>query len=109
MNELLRAEGYTVLESADGPSAIETSRTYNGTIHLLLTDMIMPRMNGRDLAVQLRQHRPGLKVLFMTGYADPETLEGGRVLEKPFMPEVLLREIHDVLSSPDKFTTVRAG
>jgi len=109
MTEFLRAEGYTVIESADGPSAIETSKTYTGTIHLLLTDMIMPRIHGRDLAMQLRQQRPGLKALYITGYADPGTLEGGRVLEKPFMPEALLREIHDVLSSLDKFTTVRAG
>jgi hypothetical protein len=46
---------------------------------------------------------------FMTGYADADTLGRGRALEKPFMPEVLLREIHEVLSSPNKFTTVRAG
>jgi len=109
MTEFLRAEGYTVIESADGPSAIETSKTYTGTIHLLLTDMIMQRIHGRDLAMLLRQQRPGLKVLYITDHADPGTLEGGRVLEKPFMPEALLREIHDALSSLDKFTTVRAG
>jgi PAS domain S-box-containing protein len=109
MTEFLRAEGYTVIESVDGPSAIEASKMYTGTIHLLLTDMIMQRIHGRDLAMQLRQQRPGLKVLYITGYADPGTLEGGRVLEKPFMPETLLREIHDVLDSLDKFTTVRVG
>jgi two-component system, cell cycle sensor histidine kinase and response regulator CckA len=109
MKELLRAEGYTVLESADGLSAIEISKMYTGTIHLLLTDMIMPRMHGHDLAMQLRQQRPGLKVIYITGYADPGTCQGGRMLEKPFMPEALLREIHNVLNNPDRFTTVRAG
>jgi len=107
MKELLRAEGYTVLESADGPSAIETSKTHTGTIHLLVTDLVMPRMHGRELAMQLRQQRPGLKVLYVTGYADPNTLENASVLEKPFMPETLLRKIHEILSTPDKFTTVR--
>jgi CheY-like chemotaxis protein len=106
MKELLQAEGYTVLESADGPSAIATSKTHTETIHLLVTDMVMPRMQGRELAMQLRQQRPGLKVLYVTGDADPSTLEDARVLEKPFMPATLLREIHEILSTPDKFTTV---
>jgi two-component system cell cycle sensor histidine kinase/response regulator CckA len=63
MKELLRAEGYKVMDSADGVSAIEISKTYTGTIHLLLTDIIMPRMQGHELARQLRQQRPDLKVL----------------------------------------------
>jgi two-component system, cell cycle sensor histidine kinase and response regulator CckA len=108
MAELLGAEGFTVLESADGASAIEIAKTYTGTIHLLLTDLIMPRMNGHELAMQLRQQRPRLKVLYITGY-DPGTLEGVRVLEKPFVPEALLQEIDSVLSTPDRFPTLRAG
>lgn len=98
MKELLRGEGYTVLEGADGPSAIQTSRTHPGPIHLLLTDMVMPNMNGRQLAVQLIQQRPALKVLYMTGYADSDEPENGSVLEKPFMPETLLRAIQEVLA-----------
>ena len=109
MNELLGAEGYTVIESADGPSAIETSKIYSGTIHLLLADMIMPRMHGRDLTMQLRQQRPGLKVLYITGHDNPGTLEGASVLAKPFLPEALLREIRHVLSTPDKSMTMRTG
>jgi len=107
IKELLRAEGYTVVESADGPSAIATSKSYTGAIHLLLTDMIMPKMHGCDLATQLRQQRPGLKVLYITGHTDLGIVEGGRVLEKPFLPEALLREIQDVLSGPDKFINLR--
>jgi two-component system, cell cycle sensor histidine kinase and response regulator CckA len=106
--ELLRGEGYTVLEGPDGPSALQTSRTYAGPIHLLLTDVVMPNMNGRQLAAQLKQQRPALKVLYMTGYADSEEPENESILEKPFMPETLLRAIQDVLSSPDKLTGVYA-
>jgi two-component system, cell cycle sensor histidine kinase and response regulator CckA len=109
MKELLRGEGYTVLEGAEGLSAIQISRTYAGTIHLLLTDMVMPNMHGRQLAVELKQQRPAMKVLYMTGYADSDHLEEGNVLEKPFMPETLLRAVHDLLSSSDKLTTVHTG
>ena len=109
MKEFLGAEGYTVIESADGPSAIETAKMYSGTIHLLLTDMIMPRMHGRDLTMQLRHQRPGLKVLYITGHDYPGTLEGARVLEKPFLPEALLREIRHVLSTPDISIRARTG
>jgi two-component system, cell cycle sensor histidine kinase and response regulator CckA len=110
MKELLRAEGYTILESADGVSAIEISNTYTGTIHLLLTDIIMPRMQGHELARQLRQQRPDLKVLYVTGYAEPGTLEkDARVLEKPFIPEDLLRAIHAILAGPEKYIAEKAS
>src|SRR5260370_2014492 len=109
MKELLGAEGYTVIESDNGASAIETAKMYSGTIHLLLTDMIMPRMHGRNLTMQLRQQRPGLKVLYITGHHDPGTLEGARVLEKPFLPEALLREVRHVLSTPDISIPARTG
>jgi CheY-like chemotaxis protein len=109
MKEFLVAEGYTVLESADGPSAIEISKRYRGAIHLLLTDVIMPKMHGRNLTMQLRQQRPGLKVLYITGHDDPGTMKGARVLEKPFLPEMLLREIRGALSTPDISITARTG
>jgi len=109
MKELLGAEGYTVIESDNGASAIETAKMYSGTIHLLLTDMIMPRMHGRNLTMQLRLQRPGLKVLYITGHHDPGTLEGARVLEKPFLPEALLREVRHVLSTPDISIRARTG
>jgi two-component system cell cycle sensor histidine kinase/response regulator CckA len=109
MKELLRGEGYTVLEGADGASAIQTSGTYAGTIHLLLTDMVMPNMHGSQLAMQLKQQRPTMKVLYMTGYAGSDRLEGGSVLEKPFMPETLLQAVHDVLSTPNKSRAYSQG
>jgi PAS domain S-box-containing protein len=109
IKELLTAEGYTVIESADGPSAIESSKMYRGAIHLLLTDVIMPKMHGRSLTMQLRQKRPGLKVLYITGHDDPGPMQGARVLEKPFLPEKLLGEIRHVLSTPDIAITARTG
>jgi CheY-like chemotaxis protein len=109
MKELLTAEGYTVIESTDGPSAIEVSKMHRGAIHLLLTDVIMPKMHGRSLTMQLRQKRPGLKVLYITGHDDPGPLQGERVLEKPFLPETLLGEIRHVLSTPDTAITARTG
>lgn len=109
MKELLTAEGYTVMESADGPSAVEISKMYRGAIHLLLTDMIMPKMHGRSLTMQLRQQRPGIKVLYITGHGDPGILKGIRVLEKPFLPETLLREVRHVLGTPDISISARTG
>jgi len=109
MKELLTAEGYTVMEGADGPSAVEISRIYRGAIHLLLTDMIMPKMHGRSLTMQLRQQRPGLKVLYITGHGDPGILKGVRVLEKPFLPETLLREVRHALGTPDISISARTG
>jgi two-component system cell cycle sensor histidine kinase/response regulator CckA len=109
MKELLIAEGYTVMEGADGPSAVEISRTYRGAIHLLVTDMIMPKMHGRSLTMLLRQQRPGLKVLYITGHGDPGILKGVRVLGKPFLPETLLREVRHALGTPDISISARTG
>ena len=78
-------------------------------MQLLVTDMVMPRMHGRELAMHLKQRRPRLKVLYITGYADPDTVEDARVLEKPFTPEALLLAIYDILGGPDKFTTLKAS
>jgi CheY-like chemotaxis protein len=98
MTELLRGEGYTVLEGSDGPSAIEASKKYKETIHLLVTDMVMPKMQGSELASELRKQRPGIKVLYITGYADSGRLPGANMLEKPFMPETLLQQIRSIFA-----------
>ena len=109
MAELLRGDGYTVLEASDGPSAIETSKKYKGTIDLLVTDMVMPKMQGSELASELRKQRPGIKVLYITGYADSGRLPGANMLEKPFMPETLLQQIRSIIDSPDQMSAMRAG
>jgi two-component system cell cycle sensor histidine kinase/response regulator CckA len=98
----LRRAGYTVLQAGDGRSALEIAQT-NGAIDLLLTDVVMPQMNGRVLAARLEQVRPDIKVLYMTGYSDDaevtrEIRERSRpMLQKPFTSEALLHAVRDVL------------
>jgi two-component system, cell cycle sensor histidine kinase and response regulator CckA len=83
---VLQRAGYLVLE-ANGPlAAIALSRTYEGRIDLLLTDVVMPGMNGPDLATELRAHQPHMAMLFMSGYADHEVLR--RVLKAPTVPYI---------------------
>jgi CheY-like chemotaxis protein len=103
VREVLRSHGYTVLESADCREALRVAETYSGPIHLCLTDMVMPGMNGRELASRVRQLRPTAKVLYMSGHTnhaalelEPETVPTP-FLQKPFAPEVLLAKIRDVL------------
>jgi len=99
----LEASGYTVLAAADGPDAVRLLERYGGPIHLVLTDVIMPGMNGRELAQRLVQRRPGLRVLYMSGYPGDAIVHRGALepgmafLQKPFMPEDLARKVREVL------------
>jgi CheY-like chemotaxis protein len=103
--ETLGAAGYAVLAAPDGQAAWHVVEAYPGRIDLLLTDIVMPGMNGPDLATRLRQARPGLKVLFMSGYADGmiarrDVIEPGvPFISKPFLPDDLERAVRDVLST----------
>jgi len=105
--QLLERNGYTVLEAADGPAALALVNGATGEPHvdLLLTDVIMPGMSGRELANQLKARRPDLRVLFMSGYTDDAVVRHGMLepglayLEKPFRPPALLRKVRDVLKS----------
>jgi len=108
--EYLEAQGYTVMEAADGAAAMQLSRAHPGTIHLLLTDVIMPGMNGRELASQLAARRPEMKVLYMSGYTENAighngTLDTGiSLLQKPFtLPalKVKVREVLDTFPAPE--------
>jgi hypothetical protein len=100
---LLTAKGYTVLTAASGPDALAQLAGRSGTVHLLLTDVVMPGMGGRQLAERLRLDRPDIKVLFVSGYSDNDVLERGVVepgapfLPKPFTAEALLLQVRDVL------------
>lgn len=96
--------GYQVLETKDGEEAGRMSKGYEGPIHLLLTDVVMPGISGRVLAEQLQISRPGIKILFMSGYSEEAVLLqgmqilGAHFLQKPFTPEelgLLVREILD--------------
>ena len=99
----LQSAGYTVIE-ADGPvEAIQFIKTYPEPIHLLLTDVVMPHMNGLELSKLLRASRPHLKVIFASGYGGDELARqisiaaDAVLLEKPFSKDTLLRKIRMVL------------
>jgi CheY-like chemotaxis protein len=95
--ERLMECGYTVLPARDGTHAMEIARSFNGPIHLLLTDIMMPRMGGLSLARSMSDLRPGIRIVFMTGHADREgsyreaLRSGAESIEKPFSNEKLLR------------------
>lgn len=100
--DVLATEGYRVLEAADGQDAIRIAAEHPGPIHLLLTDVVMPGMNGCELAAGLGALLPGLKVMFMSAY-DRDFLIArglnptGPVITKPFTIEYLTRRIQMVL------------
>jgi signal transduction histidine kinase len=99
----LRQIGYRVLEAANGEEALRLVKASSAPLELLLTDVIMPRMSGWSLAEHLRALRPGIKVLFISGYSDQIVAEDRRVhegvvlLQKPFSPTTLARKVRDVL------------
>ncbi|HYA63215.1 MAG TPA: PAS domain S-box protein [Candidatus Sulfotelmatobacter sp.] len=105
---ILQAGGFHVLSAASGEEALEAAARFGGTIHLLLTDVVMPGMNGRALAEQLSPRQPGMKVLYISGYADsfiagPRVLDPGmHLLHKPFTEEVLIRKVREVLDGGKK-------
>jgi PAS domain S-box-containing protein len=104
----LEAGGFRVLSAGSGEEALEVAASYGGTFDLLLTDVVMPGMNGRVLAEQLLPREPGMKVLYMSGYTDSfiaghGVLEPGtHLLHKPFTEEVLIRRVREVLDSGKK-------
>jgi CheY-like chemotaxis protein len=99
----LRGQDYIVLEAVDGQDALHRSREHGEKIQLLLTDMVMPGLNGRNLADRLAQNYPELKTLFMSGYTDNTVASHGRLdsnapfLQKPFSPGALVRKVREVL------------
>jgi CheY-like chemotaxis protein len=105
MSRALSRYGFTVLTAGDGTEAIRLARAHEGDIHLLATDVVMPGMNGRDLAQALRRERPGLRVLFMSGYTDDTLLRHGvyeaqeAFLQKPFPLQTLAAKVREVLSA----------
>ena len=99
----LESQGYRVLEAESGEDAVGTADTHPGPIHLLVTDVVMPGMGGREVAEAVRRRRPGLPVLFMSGYTDDAVVRHGvsqsadAFLQKPFAPLGLARKVREVL------------
>ncbi|HEY1190201.1 MAG TPA: ATP-binding protein, partial [Gemmata sp.] len=102
---VLRGAGYTVLEALDGYSAMSLAGQYPGTIDLLLTDVAMPGVGGRELAEWVKVQRPSIRLFYMSGHTEDETVLGlvqareAAFLQKPFLPAALLSKVRDVLSS----------
>jgi CheY-like chemotaxis protein len=102
---LLKQEGYKVLEAQSGEQALRMYREYAGPIHLVFTDVVMPGIDGGSLAAHLKSLHPGLKVLFMSGYAEHPEVHHAEIgdkeafLAKPFTPEVVLQRVRQVLDS----------
>jgi PAS domain S-box-containing protein len=105
VRDYLVGAGYRVLDAGDGIEALEAAMAHKGPIHILITDVVMPRLSGRDLATKLSSERPDMKVLFISGYTDDTivrhgVLEGGvAFLQKPFNLRALSEKIREVLTA----------
>jgi YesN/AraC family two-component response regulator len=101
---LLQKAGYTILEGKTGLDAIGVSQKHNGPIHLLLSDVVMPRMNGHTLFQKLAPQRPEMKVLFTSGYTDSALFRHGMtdapaaILLKPYTQDALLTHVRECLN-----------
>ena len=100
---ILKLHGYRVLEAADAKEAIKVAQQERGPIHLLLTDVIMPLMSGRELVEQIRPLRKDIRIIYMSGYTDDVLAYRGDLgpdinfLQKPFAPEALTKKVRDAL------------
>jgi PAS domain S-box-containing protein len=99
VREILSRLGYRVLVASDGIEALALSQRFAEPIHLLLTDVIMPGMDGRELAERMMAARPDTRILFMSGYAEPP-IPDDVLLEKPVTPDALARKVSEVLHQP---------
>lgn len=102
---ILQRSGYAVLEAAGGVEALDALREHPGPVHLLLTDVIMPDLNGRDVAQRVREQRPGIRVVYMSAYS-PEAIahdglldEGAAFVRKPFESGLLLQTVRRALDT----------
>jgi len=105
---ILEDHGYRVLEAESGAQALDMVARHDGRIDLLLTDVVMPHMSGREVAEAMATSRPETKVLYLSGYTDHVVVDrgvlsaGARFLQKPFSPEALARKIREVLDDQSR-------
>jgi len=103
---MLRNRGYRVVEAISGSHALEVARDHDGPLHLLVTDVVMPGMSGCELADRIASARPGIRLLYMSGYASDATARHGVVdpraalLRKPFSPHALAAKVREALDQP---------
>jgi CheY-like chemotaxis protein len=115
VREILEMYGYNVLEARHGVEALEISDRHQGPIHLMVTDVVMPQMSGRELAQRLQPLRPDMKVLYMSGYTDDAIVRHGVLgagmafLSKPFTPDALALKVREVLDTPPRSVESAAG
>jgi PAS domain S-box-containing protein len=113
--QFLMQSGYNVLEAFDGEDALREAREHDGPIHLMITDVVMPRISGPSLAEQLADDRPDMKVLFVSGYAERTVLQHGKIdvtqrfLQKPFSLKTLARKVREVLETSSEHVLAGAS
>lgn len=105
IRRILQMNGYTVLEANGGMDALQICQQHEGPIHLLLTDVLMPEMNGQNLAERVTALRPHTRVLYMSGYTDSalvalfELKTETAFIQKPFMPDALASKVRETLGA----------
>jgi two-component system, cell cycle sensor histidine kinase and response regulator CckA len=110
VREILSAAGYDVLEATDGDEALKIARRHSPSIDLMLTDVVMPKMNGRELAEKLEPLHPETRVLFMSGYTGGVIVRHGILssdevfIQKPFTPSSLMKKVRETLDAPAKLS-----
>lgn len=106
-SDVLVEHGYRVLEAPNGRAALEVLEQHRDEILLVLTDLVMPSMNGSELATEIKNLHPEIPVLFTTGYFSgthtPDLGSGEHLLKKPFSAQELLGKLRDLLDTPDAF------
>ncbi len=104
MVDVLKGRGYRIFEARDGDEALNAAEKCAETIHLVLTDVVMPGMTGREMADRLKPLRPGIKVLYVSGYAEEVIAfrgvltPGVAFIAKPFTPEALAQKVKELLT-----------
>jgi DNA-binding response OmpR family regulator len=104
--EILGQYGYTAIEASDGEEALRRARDFQGRIDVVITDAVMPKMNGRVLVEHVRENRPDVRALFVSGHTDADIVDEGALddrdcfLGKPYTPEALAAKVREILDNP---------